>query len=336
MRTRHAIWAACAALAFSCAASAQEKVKLEYKLTPGTELLYKTSGNLSFTSISHGSMEASLSGSLRFFVADVDSSGAMLVGCQPDTKAVGKVGGEDRVQNNAGLSLCRMDRAGNPAPLKPKDGKLPAGMAEMLFQLYHREADPITLPVGEVAAGATWNSETDAAILMGLPAEPMPAKIASTLAEIKIVDGRKCAVIESRFAPSDRKLTPGQPQFAVSGEVTTLFDIDGGFSRNIVAKLDLKVALNDENKKEEVSNASEITLTLDSMKTLPDNQAMALSQALKAFEEAVAGVSAGNTAKAAGAIGRMNPEGLPQAWLAGFSGAADSLKDLASQAGAKP
>ena len=75
MRLQRAAWAAFLALAFSWTCMAQEPVKLEYRLLPGTELIYKTTGKMTgVLPAPNGEVAAEISGTERFVVADVDAA----------------------------------------------------------------------------------------------------------------------------------------------------------------------------------------------------------------------------------------------------------------------
>jgi hypothetical protein len=334
MRVRDAVWTICATLLLASAVSAQEKVKLEYKLKPGTELLYKISGAVSMTASSEGHAHPlllRLSGWLRIIVADVDDTGAILIGCRMDRKIAAKKTGvlmsEEAHTTDSEFSICRMNRAGSPILLMPSDSNLsPSAQLgkSALFDFYRREPYPITLPSGEVLNGETWSSQIDNAVLMGMGTDSLPMRISSTLTEVKVVDGRKCALIESRYS----SLLAG---FDVSGGVKTFFDIEGGFARNVVARLSVTNSIAREGgKKEELTDAADVTLSLESAKPLPEEQAAALRQALKVVEEMVLTLGAGNPAKAQAAAGRLKVEGVPQVWLAGISAASAKLKELAA------
>jgi hypothetical protein len=70
MGLRTVVCAACGALAVDWGAMAQETVKLEYKLQPGTELIYKSSGAIK-ESVSSINIEGTFAGLQRFVIADV-------------------------------------------------------------------------------------------------------------------------------------------------------------------------------------------------------------------------------------------------------------------------
>ena len=55
---------------------------------------------------------------------------------------------------------------------------------------------------------------------------------------------------------------------AGSGEVETLFDVDGGFSRSVKTKLDLKANQGGQN----ITESAETICVLDSMKSLPPEE----------------------------------------------------------------
>jgi tetratricopeptide (TPR) repeat protein len=303
---------------------AQETVKLEYKLKPGTELIYKLSGTVKMN-LPDGNQEVTLSGLPRLVIADVDATtGVMLVGQLPATKIeINKT----QVQTFDNASVCRMDRAGNPVARKMKDeGKLQGGMAMMLLMFDNRQLAAVSLPTAAVAVGATWESASDSA-LAGLPI-PTPCKVVSTLAEIKTVEGHKCAVIKSKLTPSEKKLSASMPDITASGEVETLFDVDGGFSHNLKCKMDLTVNEGGQN----VTASVESTSVLDSMKSLPPEEAARERKVIRALDAAVAAVYDGEYDKATDALESLKPAETPEAWKAGINKTIGTVKNFAQMA----
>ena len=333
MGLRNAFCAACGVLALAWGAMAQETVKLEYKLKPGTELIYNLSGAFKVSASGNNDvMEATLSGLPRFVIADVDAAtGVMLIGQLPATKfamKAGAQGGNQTQERTFGdVSAFRMDRAGSPVVRKVKDeAKLRGQMGMMLGMLDQRQLDSVSLPVAAVAVGATWESATNSS-LPGFPI-PTPCKVVSTLAEIRTVDGHKCAVIQSKLTPSDKKLGAGMPDIAASGEVETLFDVDGGFSRSVKSKLDLKINQGGQN----VAYSAETMSAFDSMKTLPPEEAARVSNVIRALDAAVAAVYDGDYAKSTDALESLKPAEVPEAWKAGINKAIGQVKQFAQMA----
>jgi tetratricopeptide (TPR) repeat protein len=217
-----------------------------------------------------------------------------------------------------------MDRAGNTVARKVKDeGKLPPFVEMMVRMFDQRQLDVVPLPADAVAAGATWENAPDTA-LQGIP-YPMPFKVVSTLAEIKIVDGHKCAVIQSKLTPSEKKPAAGMPDIAVSGDVETLFDVDGGFSRNVKCKLDFKINQSGQT----VISKVEETSVLESVKLLPPEEAARESKVVRAFDTAVASVYDGEYTKATDALESLKPADVPEAWKDGLNQAVGNMKQIA-------
>jgi hypothetical protein len=320
MKGLNATLMACAALALACGASAEEKVKLEYKLKPGTELIYKVSGTLKGGKPGdQRQMEATVAGSERFVVAEVDEkTGALLIGQAPDLKLAQKMiggnGGREHAESFDTVSVCRMDRAGNLVPRKLKDADNPRpAVIRFRLAMDRLELDPAALPAGEVAIGATWESATDS-VLRGIPA-PSPAKLASTLAEIKIVDGHKCALIKSKVSPSDKAANArvGGPELEVTGDVETLFDLEGGFSRSVNTKLQIQV-----NGAGGEQIEAETSTTLDSVKALPAEEAARTVKLIRALDAAAANVADGEYDKATDALEKLKEADPPEPWKAGI------------------
>jgi hypothetical protein len=185
------------------------------------------------------------------------------------------------------------------------------------------QLDPATLPAGEVAVGATWERATDS-VLLGIPV-PSPAKLASTLAEIKTVDGRRCALIKSAVSPSDQKLNArkGGPDLEVSGEIETLFDIEAGYSRSVNTRLEIKVSR--PGLIEQVIAARTLT-ALDSVKALPPEEAARAARLIHKLVEVAARVADGDYGEAADALDMLIQEGVPAAWKTGVEKTAQRIK----------
>jgi uncharacterized protein (UPF0147 family) len=187
------------------------------------------------------------------------------------------------------------------------------------------------LPPDAVTVGATWESVSSSA-LAGIPI-PASFKVVSTLAEIKTVDGHKCAVIQSKLTPSDKKLDAGMQDIAGSGEVETLFDVDGGFSRNVKSKFDLKVV---PQGGQAVTESFETNCVLDSMKALPPEEAVREGKVIRALDAAIAAVYDGEYAKATDALESLTPAEVPEAWKAGINKAIGTVKQVAPRASGGP
>jgi TolA-binding protein len=331
MGLRNVVCAACGVLAVGWGAMAQETVKLEYKLQPGTELIYKSSGTIK-ESVPPATLEGTISGRPRFVIADVDAAtGVMLVGQMPEMKFAATIKGQgaDQTQEQTfnDVSACRIDRAGNPVVRKMKDiEKLHLALRMMFGMLRQRQLDVVTLPAGPVAVGATWESTTDSA-LAGLPL-PVACNVSSTLAEVKTVDGHRCALIRSKLTPGDKKAGGGLPEFIPNGEVETLFDVDGGFSRSVKSKLDIKAPQGSQ----EIAISLEQTSVLDSMKTLPPEQFAAESKVIRTLDGAIAAVYDGEYNKATNALENLKPADMPEAWKAGINKAIGTVKQIAQMA----
>jgi tetratricopeptide (TPR) repeat protein len=331
MGLRNVVCAACGVLAVGWGAMAQETVNLEYKLQPGTELIYKVSGTIkSGPSSVSGNVEGTNSGMMRLVVADVDASGVMLIGQLPaienSTGEATPRGEQKTYSTYAEVSVYRMDRAGNLAVRKLKnDEQLKVGGRLTIWQFDRWKMDSAIMPAGAVAVGATWESGTNSA---GTPM-PIPAqvKVASTLVEIKTADGHKCALIKSRVSPDDRNIILGMPDIAVSGDVETLFDVDGGMVRNVNSKLTFKI----KNAAGEHTVTFETTTVLDSMKMLPPAEAAREGKVIRTLDGVVANLYDGDYVQAEETLENLKPTELPAAWRTGINKAIGRVKPLAQR-----
>jgi tetratricopeptide (TPR) repeat protein len=196
----------------------------------------------------------------------------------------------------------------------------------MLGQLDNRQLDVVTLPAEAVAVGASWESAT-APALSSIPL-PMAVKVTSTLAEVRTVDGHKCAVIKSKLTPGDKKTGSDIPEMEVTGDVETLFDADGGFSRSVTCKLAIKMKMGAEGGDIAIETAN----ILDSMKMLPAEDIAREANVIKAFDAAVASLYDGEYDKASDALEALKPADLPGAWKAGINKAIGNVKQFAQMA----
>jgi hypothetical protein len=311
---------------------AQETVKLEYKLQPGTELIYRVSGTIKMSSAAakaEGATEGTMTGSIRFVVADVDAaSGVMLIGQLPQITLATKAGTPQASQSQtlSDVSACRMDRSGNLVPQKSKDEEKSQGFLRLLLMQSHfspRPLDPATLPAGAVAVGAVWEGATDAPV----PGYPLPlaSKVTSTLAEIRNVDGHRCALIKSKLSSSSKKLF-GVLDVELNGDVETLFDLDGGFSRSGNSKLNLKASQPGQPPQD---ITFEMAVQLDSVKELPPEAAGREAGVIRVLDAAIASLFAGEYDKATGALENLKPADVPDAWKAGINKAITTVKQIA-------
>ena len=94
------------------------------------------------------------------------------------------------------------------------------------------------------------------------------------------------------------------PRFEVSGDVETLFDIEGGFSRSVKSKLDLKVS---QPGGPTITETIETTSALDSMKALAPEDAAREAKVIRVFDAAGASICDGEYAKAAEALESLKP-----------------------------
>ena len=128
----------------------------------------------------------------------------MLIGQLPamtfSMKANTPQGEQKSEQTLNDVSICRMDRSGNVVARKMKDEEKFRGTRRLPLMPFNlRQLDSSPLPAGAVAIGAAWESDTESA-LQGIPL-PMPGKVSSTFAEIKTVDGHRCALINAEAFP---------------------------------------------------------------------------------------------------------------------------------------
>jgi hypothetical protein len=330
MRLRRVTWTVCAVFGFASCAIAQETVKLEYKLQPGTELIYKVSGTIKMSSAAakaEGATEGTMTGPVRFVVADVDAaSGVMLIGQLPQITLALKAGTPQggRSETLRDVSVCRMDRSGNPVPRKSKGEEKSQGLLPLLLMQFDpRPLDPVPLPAGAVAVGAVWEGATDAAV----PGYPLsvPSKVTSTLAEIKSVDGHRCALIKSKLSPSGKKLG-GIVDVEVNGDVETLFDLDGGFYRSGSSKLILKAS---QPGQEPEVITFETAVQLDSVKELPPEAAAREAGVIRVLDAAITDAFAGEYDRAADALENLKPAEVPDAWKAGVNKTITTVKQIA-------
>lgn len=332
MQPKLAALAVLAVFGLSFGAVAQDTVKLEYKLQAGTELIYRTTGLLKVSAPSQNvEMTGEPTGTVRFVIADVDATGVMLIGQLPDMtialKGKSLEGEQNRNEQFRAVSVCRMDRSGNPMERKFKDEKVSASEAKfMLAQLDQRQLDVVALPAGVVAVGASWDGVTSSA--SGSMPVPMQAKVASTLAEIKTVDGRKCALIKSKLTPGNMTF-PGMPRMEITGDAETLFDVDGGFSRSVTTRMNVKMEMGANGG----MYSMDTVVSLDSMKTLPAGETALEAKVIKALDAAIASAYDGEYDKAGEALEALKPADLPDAWKAGINGAISSIKRFARISG---
>jgi hypothetical protein len=220
------------------------------------------------------------------------------------------------------VSANRMDRAGNPVLRKVKDEqKLQPQVRMMLRRLDQQLLDAVSLPADGVAVGATWKNVIDSSVL-GLP-YPRPCKVVSTFAEIKTVDRHKCAVIQSKLTPSSEEAVAGVPDIAGNAEVQTLFDVDGGFSRNGKCTIDFRIGQTGQ------SVSVEETFVLDSVNTLPPEEFARESKVIRAIDAAIAAAYDGEYDKAVAALEGQKSAEVPEAWKDGINETISALKQIA-------
>jgi hypothetical protein len=329
MRLPNLLCAASASLALASAAFAQETVKLEYKLKPGTELVYKGSGTVTLKQSAADNntqnIEMTLSATERYIIADVDAAtGVMLIGQFPKEKVTTKVStpGNEKTQEQTieAASVCRLDRLGSPVARKAKEESKSAAFAALIQPLGVSQLTGVPLPAEPVALGATWESTTDT----GLPGIPLPfsCKVVSKLVEIQTVEGHKCAVIQSKFTPGK----PEQKMLAVSGieEDETTFDMDAGYFRGDKVKADLKINTFGQS----ISLAFECSSLVESVKALPAEEAARDSSVIKALDAAIASAYDGEFDKGIAALEAFKPADLPEDWKPGIIKDISTLKRI--------
>ncbi|MBN2489386.1 MAG: hypothetical protein JXQ29_00855 [Planctomycetes bacterium] len=311
-------------LAFAFAASGQdaaaEKVLLRYQFKPGEEQRYTVAGDSGTTlTMPQGEEKgpsAKFSGGFAVFTAAVDAeTKSALVGFRWDLTAEMKMEGmetEKRTDTLRMLQIGRLSVLGAAVPRKEGTAKKGTSPQENIAAM---AADHLTvaaivagiLPEQAVGLDDTW--EDDAALpILSLP---FPVRQRSTLKEIKLVDGCRCAAIATTFARPEKIAGPMAEalDMKVSGTGNCLFDIDSG--RAVEIKILLSLAA-----REPGADRMDLacTVKLAAVEDVAEGEAAARVNVLEALQKAVACLDDGKADDAVKAMEEVRDTALEPKW----------------------
>jgi len=300
---------------------AGEAVKLEFKLQPGMDLRYKLSGSMKQSGGARAE-EGSISGSAQTLVCEADTkTDSVLLGslCSMTFESKGANARPDKTQNM--VSAFRMDRSGKVVPRqakeKEKEDPKRSFTSTILRQVDGSSLLPSGLPGKAVKPGDKWDSDSH---FLWLPAG---SKSSSTLAELKIVEGRRCALINS-------KITPGEEAQAPSAGMTCdeelLFDIERG------VPLERKIKM--EHSFGRGGMKMEMRIKLDTSGTLPAAELAAVVVRCKALDAAIDKLYAEETDKAIEDLQKQRLDEKDPEWQKGIDAlltVANSFKQMGSR-----
>ncbi len=310
-----------AALGLSSATHAQEAVKLEYKLKPGTELRYKTEGTLTQKlSTPQGDIEggATITATSRLIVAEVDpETGIMLIGeltsFNMDIKMTTPQGEQTRTQKQIQAKAFRVDSTGKAvereAAANEEEGRPRQLLQLMRNQLDKKTLDHTPLPTAAIVLGQEWKSE------LGLPlmGSSVPCKAVTTLSEIKDVEGARCALIKSELSTAETAGL-GMPNMDISGQAEMLFDIERGMSLEKNTRLTMKPdapGIEGEMTMETVDK-------LESVRVMPEDEAARFAELIRGLDSALTELHKNEIDKAIEHLDKLRTSAVEEDWKKGL------------------
>ncbi|MCY3020904.1 MAG: tetratricopeptide repeat protein [Planctomycetota bacterium] len=302
---------ACLAVMSARAADAPapgEAVKLEYKLQPGMDLRYTL--QVSFKQSGAGrANEGNYTNTVRVMVCDVDAKGVMLLGRLMTMEMKGATAGVSAAPPRM-VSASRLDRSGKPVPRQApeKEGEDDAKNRQkslargMLRQFEDASLVRTALPEKAVKPGDKWETEVKGGMYSN------KSKCEATLAEIKVVDGRQCAVLKSKLSPVQEA---GGFQSNSRGEEEVLFDTERGLPIESKYTMDMSFGAGGQMK-------MELGLKLDALRTMPADELAANQARVKALDSALAEFAAGETDKAIESVNNLRAADKDSDWQQGL------------------
>ena len=297
---------------------AQETVKLEWKLAPGTEVTYKAEDTLKETGfVSQRPLQATGTESydIRLIVVEADpKTGTALIGQLIHAKHEATMTSprqETFAETNDLATALRMDRTGEPIPLAYRSGNYESAARKPLDE---RTLDALPLPAQPVAVGATWESSVATSNQLWVK-----FKTVSTLAEVKEVDGRLCALITSKFSP-----LPTHSNFQVtSGEAQSLFDIEQGAYREVNEKF----VVSSVEKEDKWDVEYTLKTRLAGVREIPPDEMAADAKMIRAIDDAVAKARNNKGIEAVADLESLTASPIPGDWKNGLAGTVKQVRE---------
>jgi len=294
---------------------AGEAVKLEFKLQPGMDLRYTLSGSTKTTNGGRAE-EGSISGSTRTLVCEADTkTDSVLLGSLGSMTFESKGANARPDQTQKMVSAFRMDKNGKIVQRQAKekkegDPKRSFITSSMLRQLEGSSFLPFGLPGKAVKPGDKWDSDSRFLWL------PTGGKASSTLTELRTVEGRRCAFINSKITPGKEA---GVPLPGITCDEELIFDIERGLPLERKIKMELSFGRG--------GNKMEMGIKLDTSGTLPAAELASAVVRCKALDAVVDKLYAEETDKAIEDLQKQRLDEKDPEWQKGL----DALLTMANQ-----
>jgi tetratricopeptide (TPR) repeat protein len=312
-----------------------EKHLLEMKFVPGRQSHYTATGKFAQSMQMEGNdvtSTATLTGIGRSVTVEVDpETGAALVGdlksATYDMEAKTAEGDEKMTQTMTSFHAGRLTPSGRSVPrlAKGEGDEAAEAMASykkmMLSRVDFVATTGDVLPEGLISVGDSWEYVAPFPIAM----MPLDCHVTSTLAEVKEVEGRKCAIIKSAVASSK---TDEEDPFSI-GEVAGTIDAVFDMERRLFQQSDTKLTLKLDGPGMSGEVALDLAVKFESLEELAEAQFNDVAQAIRALDSAVALVYQDETDKAIETLEAAQAEIKDEEWQKGFEQSVDVVRSIA-------